>query len=132
MLVEDSQTDAFLVQEALDFHKINADVICHRDGEGMLAYIDQIDAGEIPCPDVVLLDLNLPRHSGKAVLTRMRTSTVCRHVPVVVVSSSKEVSDQAETKRLGATRYFHKSIDYDEAMRLGAIVLEVTGLNDND
>ena len=125
MIVEDNPTDVFLVQEALHHHKIAADLICHRDGEEMLRYIEGIDAGDIPCPDVVLLDLNLPRHSGKAILARMRKSPACGDVPVVIVSSSKADRDQADTKRLGANRYFHKSIDYDEAMELGAVILEV-------
>jgi len=130
VLVEDNTTDAFLVQEALDYHGIQATITCHEDGEEMLLYIDKIDAGTIPCPDVVLLDLNLPRHSGKAVLARMRKSPICGHVPVVIVTSSRAPEDQADARRLGATRYFYKSIDYDEAMTLGRVVLEVTRRED--
>ena len=126
MLVEDNPTDVFLVEEALAEHSVDAALVCHRDGEAMLRYIDDIDAGTAPCPDVILLDLNLPRHSGKAVLARTRQSPVCGDVPVVVVTSSRALEDQAEAARLGATRYFHKSIDYDEAMSLGAVVLDVT------
>jgi len=125
--VEDNPEDIFLVKEALDYHKINADLVCQRDGEEMVRYIEQIDAGAAPCPDVVLLDLNLPRHNGKAVLARMRKSPVCGQVPVVIVTSSKDERDQADIKRLGATRYFHKSIDFEEAMSLGTVILEVTG-----
>jgi len=132
VLAEDNTTDAFLVQEALDYHGIQAIITCHEDGEEMLRYIEKIDAGTVPCPDVVLLDLNLPRHDGKAVLARIRKSPVCGHVPVVVVTSSQAPEDQADAKRLGATRYFYKSIDYDEAMSLGAVVLEVTRRKDGN
>jgi chemotaxis family two-component system response regulator Rcp1 len=125
IIVEDNASDVFLAEEALAYHNIDATLTCHRDGEEMLRYIDNIDAGMVPCPDVVLLDLNLPRHNGKAVLVRMRKSLVCGHVPVVVVTSSKAVEDQADAARLGATRYFFKSMDYDEAMSLGSVVLEV-------
>ena len=130
MLVEDSATDVFLVQEALDYHKIDAALTCHKDGEEMLRYIDRIEAGDVPCPDVVLLDLNLPRHNGKAVLARMRRSSVCADVPIIVVTSSKALEDQADAARLGATRYFYKSIDFDESMSLGSVVLEVARAKD--
>ena len=130
VLVEDNQTDVFLVKEALEHHGVNAVLTCHRDGEEMLRYIDDIDAGASPCPDVILLDLNLPRHNGKVVLERMRQSRVCGDVPVIVVTSSRALEDQADVARLGATRYFYKSIDYDEAMTLGAVVLEVTRWKD--
>jgi two-component system response regulator len=126
VLVEDNSSDIFLVQEALDHHKINADLICHNDGEQMLSYIDNIEAGSVPCPDIVLLDLNLPRYNGKAILGRMRKSVICSDVPVVVVSSSKDRKDIADAKRLGATKYFYKSIDFDEAMSLGTVILELT------
>jgi CheY-like chemotaxis protein len=126
VLVEDNPTDVFLVEEALAFHKIDAALTCLRDGEEMLRYVAQIDSGMVPRPDVVLLDLNLPRHSGKAVLARMRSSLQCGEIPVVVVTSSNASEDQADAARLGATRYFHKSMDYDEAMSLGAVILEVT------
>jgi CheY-like chemotaxis protein len=132
VVVEDNTMDIFLVQEALDYHNIQANLTCHRDGEEMLRYIDKIDDGTAPCPDLVLLDLNLPRHNGKAVLARLRKSPVCADVPVVVVTSSKAPEDQADAARLGATRYFCKSIDYDEAMSLGAVVLEVMRLKDSN
>jgi len=125
VLVEDNATDVFLVREALDYHKVDAKLTCHRDGEEMLRYIEQIDAAAVPCPDVILLDLNLPRHNGKAILARMRKSPVCGDVPIVIVTSSQAEEDRADTARLGATRYFHKSIDYDEAMSLGAVILDV-------
>lgn len=130
VIVEDNPEDIFLVEQALEYHKVKADVVCHHDGEEMLRYVEQIDSRAVPCPDVVLLDLNLPRHSGKAILARMRKSPLCGEVPVVVVSSSRDLRDQADVARLGATKYFHKSIDFDESMSLGAVILEVTRRRD--
>jgi DNA-binding response OmpR family regulator len=114
-----------MVREALAHHRIDADLICHKDGEQMLRYIAEIDAGRAPCPDVILLDLNLPRHNGETLLARMRESPLCSEVPVVIVTSSTAAKDRDTVLRLGATRYFHKPSDYDEFMRLGAVVLEV-------
>jgi CheY-like chemotaxis protein len=114
-----------MVREALAHHGIDSELSCHKDGEQMLRYIDQIDAGELPCPDVILLDLNLPRHDGVALLTRLRRSPVCADVPVVVVTSSRADTDRDKAFQLGATKYFEKPIDYDDFLRLGAVVREV-------
>ena len=125
MLAEDNPSDVLIVREALAYHNVDATLTCHRDGEVMIRYIDRMDQGEVPCPDVILLDLNLPRHDGQAVLARIRRSPVCGQVPVIIVTSSKASADYNEILRLGATSYFHKSIDYDESMRLGALVLDI-------
>ena len=91
----------------------------------MIRYIDTVDAGEVPRPDIVLLDLNLPRVSGHVILGTLRRSPLCGTVPVVIVSSSDSPHDRKEASRLGATRYFCKPNDYDEFMKLATLVLEV-------
>ena len=114
-----------MVREALEHHAIEADLTCYRDGEQMLRYIGEVEAGQEPCPDIVLLDLNLPRYNGAAVLARMRQAPRTRDIPVVVVTSSKAPTDRDAAFRLGADGYFEKPIDYDEFLRLGAVVREL-------
>jgi DNA-binding response OmpR family regulator len=93
-----------------------------HDGELMLSHIDLIDKGEKNCPDIVLLDLNLPKASGHSLLERMRDRGACRLVPVIVVTSSDSAKDRELAERLGANGYFRKASDYDEFMLLGAVV----------
>jgi CheY-like chemotaxis protein len=93
----------------------------------MLRTIERIDAGEMPCPDVVLLDLNLPRRNGTEVLARIRESPSCGQVPVIVVTSSNARRDRETMVRLGASEYFHKPSDYDGFMSLGEVVRRVVG-----
>jgi DNA-binding response OmpR family regulator len=119
--------DVHLIKEVLSYHSIEAELTLHRDGEAMIAQIDRIDDGEVPCPDVVLLDLNLPRQNGEAVLRRMRESVRCSDTPIIIVSSSDAAKDRETTARLGASKYFHKSSDYDEFMQLGDLIREVVG-----
>lgn len=130
VLAEDNPGDVFMVREALAHHRIDAELIRQSDGEEMLRYIDALDAGEVPCPDVVLLDLNLPRYSGAAILARMRESKLCGRVPVVIVTSSAAADDRELTSRLGASSYFTKPVDYDAFMELGKLVLDVTRSRD--
>lgn len=88
----------------------------------MYHYIDRIDAGEIPCPHVVLLDLNLPRRNGEALLKRLMESTVCRDIPMLIVTSSDAPKDREAIARLGAYTYFRKPSSFDEFMQLGGLV----------
>lgn len=124
-MAEDSVPDIRLIEEALAHHAIDAEMQVHRDGEAMIQWIARMDEREVPCPDIVLLDLNLPRHDGIAILERIRQSPVCANVPVVIVTSSNAARDRANAARLGVTQYFRKPIDYDEFLHLGAIVRQV-------
>lgn len=111
-----------MVKEVVEEHHLNANILVRQDGEQMLKLIEQMDAGEIPCPDVVLLDLNLPRRTGLELLARMRASTACKHVPVVIITSSAAASDRMAAQRLGASHFFVKPSNFDDFMRLGEVI----------
>ena len=80
---------------------------------------------DIPIPDLVLLDLNLPKNGGLQVLTAIRQHPRLGAVPVIVTSSSQSPRDQAETARLGIECYLPKPPDLEEFMQIGAILKEV-------
>jgi len=124
-LAEDNPGDAFLVREALTTRLPGIEISIREDGEQMMRWIDLLDNGEARVPDVILLDLNLPRITGEEVLWKLRHSPVCRDVPIVVVTSSDSPRDRAATARLGVIRYFRKPMDYDEFMKLGDLVSAV-------
>jgi CheY-like chemotaxis protein len=79
----------------------------------------------VDCPDLVIIDLNLPRKSGREVLETMRRSDRCRHVPVVILSSSDAQEDRADAAWLGATRYIRMPSQLEDFLRLGAIFKEI-------
>ena len=122
LLAEDNPGDVLLIREALKGGGFEFELVVQPDGERMLDYIDLIDSGMEGCPDVVLLDLNLPKRNGDVLLQRMRSSVRCRHVPVIVVTSSDSKKDRDMATRLGASDYFRKVNDIDEFMLLGALV----------
>jgi CheY-like chemotaxis protein len=127
LVAEDNPADVRLIREALAHHGIAAEFLIHQDGEAMISYVDRIDAGEAPCPDLVLLDLNLPRQGGHIVLARLRQSASCAEVPVIVVTSSNAPRDRETAAKYGASGYFRKPIDYDEFLLLGSVVKQVIG-----
>jgi len=125
-LVELNVSDVFFVREALRFEGIESELFVAQDGEKAVEFIESAEISrDAPCPQVILLDLNLPRKSGAEVLLRIMQSSRLAQVPVVIVTSSDAPSDRAETARLGARRYFVKPRDLDEYLKLGLVVKDV-------
>jgi CheY-like chemotaxis protein len=126
LLAEDNRGDVLLVREALLAHRIEYELFLVSDGAHALDFIDQIGNNHTaPCPDVFLLDLNLPKADGHEVLERFRKHPLCRSTPVVIVTSSDTPRDRERVAKLGAARYFRKPMEIDEFMQLGALVKEV-------
>jgi len=123
LLIEDNPADAVLVREAFDEAGVECTLSVVRDGAEAVAFFQSLDADdEIASPDLILLDLNLPKVGGAKVLERLRASPRCRNTGVLIVSSSGAPSDRAQARELGATEYFRKPSSLDEFMQLGAVV----------
>lgn len=125
MVVEDSRADLFLIREAIATAKVDAVLHIAHDGQQAIEFIDRVDGAAVPCPDLVLLDINLPRKDGIEVLHRMRNVEACKHAVVLVVSSSDSENDREAVRTLGINGYFRKPSAYAEFMKLGSIVREL-------
>ena len=126
VLVEDSETDAFLVREAFRHHRLDFRLDVLLDGELAADFVHGLDVGETPpCPDFFMLDVNLPKVSGDILLKQIRNSRRCSQVPVMIITSSSSPRDQEEMLRLGATYYFHKPSRLAEFINLGAVVSDL-------
>ena len=126
LLAEDNPGDVLLTKRALKQHRLLHEMDVVMDGEEALRYVAYMGSpGHAPCPDILLLDLNLPKVDGSRVLTEFRKRPECAHTPVIVVSSSDAKRDRDLLSELGVSRYFRKPSDYDAYMRLGALVREV-------
>ncbi len=127
LLAEDNPGDVFLVRRALMKQGIVFELITVEDGEAAMRYLDGLDAStdEHDRPDLILLDLNLPRCLGTQVLERLKNSPSCGHAPVIILTSSDSPRDRAEVLRLGAAHYFCKPTDLAGFMTLGGVVEEV-------
>ena len=88
VLAEDNPGDVFLIDTALRLEHLDVELIVERDGEKMLQLLEAVEAGQAACPDIVLMDLNLPKYGGDVLLQRMRTGRICAGVPVIIVTSS--------------------------------------------
>ena len=115
LLVEDNPTDAELCIRALTKHNLAHKLLWVKDGAEALNYLFKTGAyaGQLNNKlKVVLLDLRLPKVDGLEVLRRVKTDEHTRHVPVAVLTSSKEDRDIAEAYRLGANSFITKPVEF--------------------
>ena len=125
MLVEDNPADVTLLTEALASHQVETSLFVAHDGDEGIRVLDAIDESDTPCPDLIVLDLNLPRTSGFAVLERVRASRKCNRKPVVVFSSSDAEEDREQARRLGASYYLRKPSTLKDLMSIGEVLKNI-------
>ncbi|MDW5324732.1 response regulator [Plantactinospora sp. KLBMP9567] len=114
LLVEDDPGDVLMTQEAFEEHKLRNRLTVVSDGAAALAYLRQEGeyADAVP-PDLILLDLNLPRRDGREVLAEIkRDEQLCR-IPVVVLTTSQADEDILRSYQLHANAYVTKPVDFD-------------------
>jgi two-component system, response regulator len=118
LLVEDNSDDEALTLRALKKNNIKNEIVVARDGVEALDYLfaTGTHAGRDPSvmPQVVLLDLKLPRIDGLEVLKRMRANERTHLVPVVILTSSNEERDRIAGYKLGANSYVRKPVDFSQ------------------
>jgi CheY-like chemotaxis protein len=115
LLVEDSPGDVRLTQEVLRDAKIANDLYVVGDGEVAMAFLRREgEHADAPRPDLVLLDLNLPRKDGREVLVEISEDADLRTVPVIVLTTSAAEQDILRSYRLSANAYITKPIDLNE------------------
>lgn len=116
LLVEDNEDDEILTLQALKDNNISNEVVVARDGVEALEYLygtgkyEGRDIEELP--QVILLDINLPRVDGLQVLERIRAHEMTKFLPVVFLTSSTEEQDMIKSYSLGANSYIRKPVDF--------------------
>jgi CheY-like chemotaxis protein len=126
LIAEDSKSDVFLIRRALKKAGVEAQLHIADDGEKVLRFLEQADADvTAPCPDLVLLDINMPRYKGGSILRKLRTSSRCKDALVLIVTSSDSSRDREEMDALGANGYFRKPSEVSQFMSLGQMVRDL-------
>ncbi|WP_428268217.1 response regulator [Haliangium sp.] len=114
LLVEDSDADIRLTQEAMKEAKVRNDLHVVRDGEAALEFL----RSDHPRPDLILLDLNLPKKDGREVLAEIKNDPMLMSIPVVVLTTSKADKDILHSYRLHANCYIQKPMDLDRFLEI--------------
>lgn len=113
LLVEDNPVDLDLTLRAFKSQKLDNPILTARDGEEALAFVEKWEKGE-PRPVVILLDLKMPKVNGLEVLKVLKSHSVLKTIPVVVLTTSSESSDIKEAYQLGANSYIVKPVDFEK------------------
>jgi len=115
LLVEDNPDDVALTLRALKKNQILNKVIVARDGSEALDFLFGTEnSPPIDMPEVILLDINMPRMSGLEVLERIRADERTRYLPVVVLTTSDEDRDRIDSYSLGANSYISKPVEFED------------------
>jgi chemotaxis family two-component system response regulator Rcp1 len=134
LLAEDNPGDVLLFREALNSRQLSCNVVVAPDGQKAIALLGgpgETAGGKLPSepspepawrPHLIVLDVNLPKHNGDAVLRHVRRQPWLKGVPVIMLTSSASPADRAEAISLGASLYLQKSSDLDELLEVGKIV----------
>lgn len=118
LLVEDNRDDEELTVEALRGHHVANEIVVARDGEEALEYL--FGEPQRKLPEVILLDLKLPKVNGIDILKRIRSTPRTESIPVIVLTTSKEERDIQQSYKHGANSFVRKPVDFeqfDEAIR---------------
>jgi CheY-like chemotaxis protein len=115
LLVEDDAGDELITREAFEHNKIKNTLHVARDGQEGLDFLYQRGAHRgAPRPDLILMDLNLPKYDGRQLLERIKTDPDLCHIPVVILTTSSAEEDILRSYKLHANAYVTKPVDLDQ------------------
>jgi chemotaxis family two-component system response regulator Rcp1 len=118
MLVDDNEADIELTKDTLEDSKVRITIVTATDGQNALDKLESnLSLGE-ELPDLILLDLNMPRLDGRGFLAKLRESDGLRAIPVVVLTSSDAEQDIVKSYKLGANCYVNKPVGLDEFQKI--------------
>ncbi len=119
LLVEDNPGDVRLTEEAFRESKIRNRFHAVQDGVEAMAFLRREgDYADMPRPDVILLDLNLPRKDGREVLEEIKVDEKLQRIPVVVLTTSQAEEDILKTYNLHANCYINKPVDLEQFLKV--------------
>jgi CheY-like chemotaxis protein len=119
LLVEDDPGDVLMTREAFEEHKVGNRLNVVSDGVDALAYLRKEEPYQGAArPDLILLDLNLPKRDGREVLAEIKNDSSLRQIPVVVLTTSQADEDVLRSYQLHANAYVTKPVDFDRFVRV--------------
>lgn len=119
VLADDDQDDQLLLQEAFRATTFPNELVITNDGVELLEYLAQQDeTGRPQWPDLILLDLNMPRMDGREALFMIKSNPTLRSIPVVVLTTSSDEGDIVKSYTLGANSYIKKPVNFSDLISI--------------
>lgn len=127
LVIEDNPADVQLLELALAEAGVTAELVTFHDGAEAMAWIAACGAEGSRCPDLAVVDLNLPKYDGIELLTALRRNGQLAKVPALVMSSSTSPRDEARVRGLTDTEYLTKPADLDAYTAVGDVIRRMLG-----
>lgn len=121
-IIDDDAEDTQLLMDALNIVESPCECFTANNGEQGL---QKLKEGLVPIPDYIFLDLNMPRLNGKQFLVKIKRISVFRQIPIIIYTTSSDVRDKEETKRLGAFYFLTKPDSYNEICKGLSIIFSL-------
>ena len=119
LLVDDDPGDTLMIREAFADNKVRNELACVADGVEAMRYLRREgEFANAPRPDLILLDLNLPRKDGREVLAEIKSDPVLATIPVVVLTTSHAEEDVLRSYQLHANAYVTKPVDFERFIQV--------------
>lgn len=122
LLVDDDQADINITLRAFKKLQTKDEIFVVKDGQEAIDFIFNLgkfeDKKKFPMPDLILLDLKLPKLSGFQVLEKLKNDSRCKHIPIIILTSSKNEDDIRKCYELGCSSYIPKTISYENFVEI--------------
>ena len=117
LIADDDEDDRLLTQDALTESRVLNTLYCVEDGVELLEYLNREgkyqDKTKSPRPNLILLDLNMPRKDGREALKEIKATPALKGIPVVILTTSKQEEDKVKGYNLGAASYITKPVNFE-------------------
>lgn len=122
LVAEDDEDDKLLILKAFERTLPKEKVTCVEDGEALLKYLKRLppynDLLKFPKPDIILLDLNMPRKDGREALAEIKSNDDLKSIPVIIFTTSNNVDDIQVTYKMGSSSYITKPGSFEELVKV--------------
>ncbi|HUB66849.1 MAG TPA: response regulator [Candidatus Methylacidiphilales bacterium] len=116
LVVENDEDDLFFLQRALQRGGFVRPFVRLKDGGEAIAYFQKLEQPALRLPDIILMDIKMPGKSGLDVLAWLRSHDLFKDLPVIILTSSNELSDASLSQRLGVFKFLTKRVQYDNVI----------------
>jgi two-component system, response regulator len=115
LMADDDEDDRVLVRDAFLKNGLKGELLFVEDGQELIDYLQTcVNNDSVPCPDLILLDLNMPKKDGRTALKEIKSDPRLKHIPVIIMTTSNEASDVAKCYRNGASTYISKPPSFEQ------------------
>ena len=119
LIIEDNEPEQFILKEAFKEAAVRAEIFLVKDGVEALEFLNRQGRFEAaPTPNLIILDLNLPRKNGREFLYEAKNNPVMQHIPILVLSNSESPRDVCQCYALNANAYINKPSDFNKLRNL--------------